>query len=118
MVKFLNTLLVLAVLVSASFLYGLEHRTRGSEKAIAGLKRDIAEEAESMKMLRAEWSSLVRPDRLQKIAEAEGKLKPAEVDQYVSLNELMNRLPDAPPPPAAAANEDPIANILKEMEAQ
>ncbi|HMT15301.1 MAG TPA: hypothetical protein PKE19_11170 [Aestuariivirga sp.] len=118
MVKLVNALLVFAVLVSAAFLYGLEHRTRGAEKIIAGLKRDIAEEGEAMKLLKAEWASLIRPDRLQKLAEANGKLKPAMVDQYVSLNELMNRLPDAPVKPPEARSDDPIGAILKEMEEQ
>jgi hypothetical protein len=118
MVKLLNALLVLAVLAAAAFLYGLEHRTRGAEKAIAGIKRDLAEEAEATKLLKAEWTSLIRPDRLQKLAEAGGKLKPAAVDQYVSLNQLLNRLPDAPVRAPQAASDDPIGAILKDMEEQ
>ena len=52
--KFFNACLVLAVLVSAFFLYSLEHSTRAYERQIAKLKSGISEERESIKVLGAE----------------------------------------------------------------
>ena len=52
--KFLNACLVMTVLVSAFFLYSLEHSTRGLERQNAKLKNNILETRESIKLLGAE----------------------------------------------------------------
>ncbi len=116
MVKFVNAVLVLAVLVSASFLYSLEHATRGKERQIAKLNAAISEEREATKVLSAEWSSLTRPDRLQKLSEQHLKLKPVAADQIVAVEELAQRLPDAPVVKPVEDTADPIGAILKEMQ--
>ena len=67
--KFLNAILVLAVLVSGFVLYSLEHATRGTgarDRRVSSAR--LREERESIKLLNAEWSSLTRPDRLQALA--------------------------------------------------
>ena len=46
--KFFNACLVLTALVSAFFLYSLEHSTRGHEREIAKLKNNILEEREQI----------------------------------------------------------------------
>ena len=68
MFKLFNALLVFTVLVSGFVLYSLEHATRGVEREMARLTADIAKEQEAIKLLRAEWSSLTRPERLQRLA--------------------------------------------------
>ena len=114
--KFFNACLVLAVLVSAFFLYSLEHSTRGIERQIAKLKADIADEREQMKVLGAEWSSLMRPDRLQKLAQDNLKLKTVTASQFVSEAELAARVPAEPLLIVNEKSKDPIADILKEMQ--
>jgi cell division protein FtsL len=113
--KFFNACLVLAVLVSAFFLYSLEHSTRGLERNIAKLQIDISEERESIKVLGAEWSSLTRPDRLQKLAQENLKLKTVTASQFVSENELAERVP-AEPIMLEEKGKDVIGDILKEMQ--
>lgn len=114
--KFFNACLVLAVLVSAFFLYSLEHSTRGLERQIAQQKGGILDEREQIKVLGAEWSSLARPDRLQKLAQENLKLKPVTASQFVSETELANRVPAEPIVNVSAQSKDPIADILKEMQ--
>ncbi len=66
MLKILNAFLVMTVLVSGYMLYGLEHATRSQERSIAATQRKIDDTRETIKLLNAEWSSLTRPERIQK----------------------------------------------------
>ena len=114
--KFFNACLVLTVLVSAFFLYSLEHSTRGYERQIAKLKSGILEERESIKVLGAEWSSLTRPDRLQKLAQENLKLQTVTASQFVSESELAERVPAEPIIMLEEKGKDVIGDILKEMQ--
>ena len=114
--KFLNACLVLAVLVSAFILYSLEHSTRGLERQIAKLKSGISEEHEQVKVLGAEWSSLTRPDRLQKLAQENLKLKTVTASQFVSESELAEKVPAEPVVMLEEKGKDVIGDILKEMQ--
>ena len=114
--KFFNACLVLAVLVSAFFLYSLEHSTRGLERNISKLQGDILEERESTKVLGAEWSSLTRPDRLQKLAQENLKLKTVAASQFVNESELAKRVPAEPIIMLEEKGKDVIGDILKEMQ--
>jgi cell division protein FtsL len=114
--KFLNACLVMAVLVSAFFLYSLEHSTRGLERQNSKLKNAIVDERESIKLLGAEWSSLARPDRLQKLAQDNLKLKTVTASQMISEGELAIKVPAEPILVIDDKAKDPIGEILKEMQ--
>jgi cell division protein FtsL len=114
--KFFNACLMLVVLVSGFFLYSLEHSTRGYERQIAKLKSGISEERESIKVLGAEWSSLTRPDRLQKLAQENLKLQTVTASQFVSEDELAERVPAEPIIMLEKKGKDVIGDILKEMQ--
>ena len=114
--KFLNACLVITVLVSAFFLYSLEHSTRGLERHIAKLQSNILEERESIKVLSAEWSSLTRPDRLQKLAQENLKLETVTASQLVNENELAEKVPAEPIIMLEEKGKDVIGDILKEMQ--
>ena len=116
MLKFINGILVVVVLASASMLYRLEHTTRGLERQIAKAKASISDNEEAIKLLNAEWSSLTRPERIQKLVEQNLKLVPLKAEQIVGANELAQRIPAvaAVVPPQESA--DPIGDILKKMQ--
>ncbi|MBP9173617.1 MAG: cell division protein FtsL [Aestuariivirga sp.] len=114
--KFFNACLMLVVLVSGFILYSLEHSTRGLERNIAKLQRGISEERESIKVLGAEWSSLMRPDRLQKLAQENLKLQTVTASQFISEGELAERVPAEPIVMLEEKGKDVIGDILKEMQ--
>ena len=116
MIKFFNGCLVIAVLVSGFFLYSLEHSTRALERQIATEKRTIDAEREAIKLLNAEWSSLTRPERLQKLAEDRLKLQPMAAKQVVAEAGLAAAVPDAALVKPNADAADPIAAILEQMQ--
>lgn len=114
--KLFNAVLVLTVLVSGFVLYSLEHATRSEERRIARLKASISESEEAIKLLNAEWSSLTRPDRLQKLAEQHLGLKTIEASQIVPIEELGGRVPAEPIIKLEAQGSDPIGAILEKMQ--
>lgn len=116
MLKFLNALLVMAVLVSGYSLYTLEHATRGAERQIAATTRKIGEAREAIKLLNAEWSSLTRPERIQKLSEQYLSLQPTKAQQFVSVEELLTKVPETVPVKLEEDGKDPIGDILKQMQ--
>ena len=116
MFKLFNALLVFTVLVSGFVLYSLEHATRGVEREMARLTADIAKEQEAIKLLRAEWSSLTRPERLQRLAKQYLKLSTVSAWQFVRLEELGQKVPAEPIIKLEAEGKDPIGDILMKMQ--
>ena len=114
--KLFNAILVLAVLVSGFTLYSMEHVTRGLERQIAGYERSMAADREDMKLLSAEWSSLTRPDRIQKLAEDHLKLGTLQAQQIVPAAQLAARVPAEPVIKLEAQDKDPIGDILQKMQ--
>ena len=114
--KFLNSILVMTVLVSGFILYSLEHTTRGLERQIARIERGIGEEIESTRFLNAEWSSLTRPDRLRTLALQHLGLKTMQAQQIVKLEELGQRVPAEPIVNLQAEGSDPIGAIIDKMQ--
>ncbi len=88
MIKIVNVLLVVAVLFAAANLYRLEHDTRRLEREIVSIERDIAQRKEDHKLLRAEWASLTRPERIQKLAQDQLGLQTLTAEQIVEAREL------------------------------
>ena len=115
MVKMVNAFLVLAVLVSAFFMYSLEHATRGLERQTVKLKTALSDERETIKLLDAEWASLTRPDRLQKLAEEQLKLQPLKATQIISVADIKTKIPDAPIIKLDDMLADPIGTIIEKL---
>lgn len=114
--KLFNAILVVAVLVSGFMLYSLEHATRGLERDIAKLDQRISTSRENIKLLNAEWSSLTRPDRLQRLAAEHLKLDTIRAQQLVDSDELGQRVPPEPIVKLEAHGQDPIGDILENMQ--
>jgi hypothetical protein len=70
-----------------------------------------------MKLLQAEWSSLTRPERLQKLASEHLKLQPIKASQFVTEGDLGARLPERVSAlPTEERPSDPINDILQKMQ--
>ncbi len=116
MLKLVNAALVLAVLCSGFALYSLEHRTRGVEREISQLSRNIGDTREAIKLLNAEWSSLTRPERIEKLAEQNLMLEPTAAQQFVSVEDLLVKVPAQVPVKLEEDGKDPIGDILAKMQ--
>jgi cell division protein FtsL len=74
---FLATILV----ALAAVIYQVKYETRSLDNRVASLQRGIAEERDVIAILRAEWSHLNRPARLERLARAHLGLRPIQGNQ-------------------------------------
>jgi cell division protein FtsL len=113
--RLLNGVLVVGLLVSAYFLYALEHKTRSAEREILLLGAQIRDERENIKLLTAEWSLLTRPDRIEHLAAKHLKLQVIGPLQRISESEIDTRVPAEPVIAPGTPGTDPIGDILREQ---
>ena len=116
MFKLFNATLVCTVLISAFFLYSLEHSTRALERNIAKTEKQIVDEHERIKLLNAEWASLTKPDRLQKIAEEQLHLQTVKAQQFITPGEIATKVPQTPPVKLEAQSSDAIGDMLEKLQ--
>ncbi len=74
------------VMGAASIVIGTE--VRDLEERLAGIHRDIAREQEALHVLRAEWSYLNRPERLEALARRHLDLRAPEPAQTMRVSDL------------------------------
>ena len=111
MMRFINSALVGAILVAAPFVYGLERQSRLADGRLAKIRGEIAEEREQIRRLRAEWSHLNTPARLEQLAVKHLQHQPSPVSQVIKLNEVAERVPGLMPREGAAP-QDAISKML------
>jgi cell division protein FtsL len=78
----LGTLLGLVFLI-----YELKYETRRLESRAAELSKSIEEEKDNLAVMRAEWSLVSRPERVEQMAEKLLGLKPVKPEQIVPFQE-------------------------------
>jgi cell division protein FtsL len=113
--RLVNGALVIGLLVSAYFLYALEHKTRSAEREIALLGAQIRDERENIKLLTAEWSLLTRPDRIEHLAAKHLKLEVVGPLQRISESEIDARVPPEPVIAPGTPGTDQIGDMLREQ---
>ncbi len=91
MLRFINICLVLALVALAYVIYEGKYQARALDEDIAGLHTDIETERDAVAVLRAEWSLLNRPERIERLAEKHLKLGPARPEQLVTLDTVSDR---------------------------
>ncbi len=116
MFKVFNAILVCSVLAAAFVLYSLEHSTRGLERSIAKTEKQIINEQERIKLLNAEWASLTKPDRIQKIAGEQLHLQNLKAQQFIQLTDIDSRVPISPPIKLEAQAADAIGDMLEKLQ--
>lgn len=88
-------------------LYHLKHEVQALEDELFRLNRQILAEQETIHVLRAEWSYINQPQRLQSLAARHLELQPTKPAQLGSLASLPARPAEVPAP--AAADSSPAA---------
>jgi cell division protein FtsL len=69
MLRFVNICLVLGLVALAYVIYEVKYQARALDEEIAGLSKDIETERDGVAVLRAEWSLLNRPERIERLAQ-------------------------------------------------
>ena len=109
MIRFIEVVMVAATIVVAIALYAVKYDTGHVAAGIADLKRQIGEEREALSILRAEWSLLNQPGRIQELSEQHLELKPVQASQIKDYA-------DIPEMPAEEAMTDLVERSLSALE--
>lgn len=88
MIRMLNIVLVVAVVALSIGLYDIKYRAEAAEKRARQAERDIASEQEGIRVLRAEWSYLNQPERVQELAQRYTKLEALKASQIGSFSDV------------------------------
>jgi hypothetical protein len=87
-----SDIVLIAVMVSAAaFTYKTKHEAENRRDEVRRIETQIRLEQDTITLLKADWSLLTQPSRLQKLADiyrAELALQPVEAHQIVGLEQL------------------------------
>jgi cell division protein FtsL len=107
--RLLHVVVLAALVLAAADVYKIKYESTLQAEKVAKLRADVRREQDAIANLRAEWSKLDRPDRLQALAQRHLTLKPVETRQFDSLDRLPERPVDLVPPGTA----DPIGALVE-----
>jgi hypothetical protein len=109
MLRILNLVVIAALVLPAAYVYKIKFEATLQAERVSKLRAEIRRERDAIAILRAEWTQLDRPDRIQGLAQRHLKLRPVEVAQFDALNKLPERPVQLVPPGTA----DPIGAIIE-----
>lgn len=109
MLRLLNILAIAALVVSASWVYKIKFESTQQVERVARLRGELRKQRDAIATLRAEWTQLDRPDRVERLAQQHLKLGPINVSQYDPLD----KLPERPVPIVPPGTADPIGAIIE-----
>ncbi|WP_114009452.1 cell division protein FtsL [Cohaesibacter intestini] len=116
MSRLINTVLFLFVLLGAFWLYQVKHEAKEEESRIVKLEQQIEDEKEALLLLKAEWSYLNRPERVQQLSERfADQLGLSEVQPYQigTVADLPERVQE---PSEVGADKPTIDEFLKQAQ--
>jgi cell division protein FtsL len=113
MMRILNILVIGALVAAAAYVYKTKFESTRQAERLAKLRMEIRQEQDAIASLRAEWSRLDTPARIQELAKRHlSTMQPIDPRQIDTLRNLPERPPDLVPPDAA----DPIGSLLENPE--
>jgi cell division protein FtsL len=107
--RLLNIAVIGALVFAAAYVYDIKYESTMRGERAAKLRNDIRRERDSIAALRAEWSQLGNPRRIQSLAQRHLSLKPIEPTQFDSFD----RLPERPPQIVPPESNDPISAMIQ-----
>lgn len=85
--RVVNLILVGCVVALSFVIYEQKYESRDMENRVAELHRAIGGERNTVAVLRAEWSHLNRPKRIERLARKHLGLKPLKASQILTLRQ-------------------------------
>ena len=113
----LVSLLLLALVATALVIYEVKYDTRGLETRVQELQTAIQEERDAIAVLRAEWSLLNRPERVERLARKHLGLEPLAAQRMIAVEDLeksaakpMAQSGTGPAPPALSRKQSVVSH--------
>jgi hypothetical protein len=107
--RLLHLFMVAALVLAAADVYKIKFESTRQAEHVSHLRGEIRRERDAIGALRAEWSELDAPQRVQALARRHLALRLIEINQYDNLDHLPERPLDVVPPGPV----DPIGAILE-----
>jgi cell division protein FtsL len=109
MLRLLHMVVLAALFLAAADVYKIKYESTLQAEKVARLRGEIRREQDTIANLRAEWSKLDRPDRIQELAKRHLTLKTADIGNYDPLD----RLPERPIPIVPPGIADPLGALIE-----
>jgi hypothetical protein len=109
--RLLHIVVLTGLVLAAADVYKIKYESTLEAERVAKLRTELRREQDLIASLRAEWSKLDRPDRLQELAQRHLPLKPLDIRQYDPLDKLPERPIELVPPGTA----DPIGAVIETL---
>lgn len=97
MMRLLSICLVAALVLAAADVYKIKFEFTRQSQRLVRLRMDIRQERNAIAALRAQWSKLDSPSRIEELARRHLSLRPTQAQQYDRLDNLPQRPPDLVP---------------------
>ena len=107
-VRILHLFVIVGLVLAAAYVYDIKFESTLQVERVAKLRSEIRRERDAVAALRAEWSKLDSPARVQALAQRHLQLKTLDARQ---IDNLAN-LPERPKPPLLADESDPIGALI------
>ena len=111
--RILHVLVIGFLVFAAAYVYRIKMESTVRTERVLRLHADIREQRDAIAALRAEWTKLDAPLRLQGLVERHLPLKPVNATQYDSLKNL----PERPARLVQPGDPDPIGSMISTIEA-
>ena len=109
--RFLNLCVLVLLIAAAAYVYEIKFEAILRAERVAKMRGDLQRERDAIAALRAEWTTLENPARIQGLARRHLHLRPAEATQYDTLDRLPERPPSIVQPPPVDAIAETIENM-------
>jgi hypothetical protein len=111
-IRLLNLIVIGALVLAAAYVYRIKFDSAVQAERLAKIRGEVRRERDLIAALRAEWSELDNPARIESLAKRHLSLKPIVPTQFDSLD----RLPEQPPQFFPHDSPDPIGAAIEKLE--
>jgi hypothetical protein len=108
--RILNIVVIAVLILAASFVYKIKFDSTLQAETVAKLRGEVRRERDAIALLRAEWTKLDTPARLEALAKRHLALRPVEPTQFDNFEHLPERPPKVEP--TQPITSDPIGAML------
>jgi cell division protein FtsL len=110
--RVLNLVFICALIFAAAYVYRIKFDSTLQAERLAKIRTELRREQEAIAALRAQWSELENPARIEALAKKFLPLKPITPIQFNTLDQL----PDHPPIFIKPDSADPIGDVIENFE--
>jgi hypothetical protein len=110
--RILNLVVIGALILAAAYVYRIKFDSTLQAERLAKIRGEVRRARDAIAELRAEWSQLDNPARIEGLAKRYLQLKPIAPTQFDSLD----KLPERPPQFFRLDTPDPIGAAIQKLE--